>query len=128
MSQALGITLFKPGDKVAGSDLQLKQFHAVKVSADGDVDQAGAGEASHGILQNKPDTGVAVEVEEAGLSKAVAGAAIASAGVRLMANAAGRLIAATSTNEVIAISRTTASGDGAVFTVKVLGDYGHILA
>ena len=128
MSNSFEVAGFKAGVLKAGADLSTKQFHAVKVAADGDVEISGAGEASIGMLQNKPILNEAAEIDYDGISKAVAGAAVANAGVELMANAAGRLIVATSGNRVVAVSLTSASGDGVFFTVKIVGAPGALLA
>lgn len=128
MSNAFEVPGFKPGVLKAGADLSSLQFHAVKVAADGDVEACGAGEHACGILQNKPVANEACEIEFDGISKAVAGAAVANAGTKLMSNASSRLIAATSTNHVVAVNLTPAGADGDVFSVKVVGLDGHILA
>lgn len=128
MSNAFEVAGFKPGVLKAGADLSGDQFRAVKVAADGDVERCGAGEASIAILQNKPIENEAVELECDGISKAVAGAAIANAGVELMADAQGRLIVATSGNRVVAVALTSAAGAGELIAVKVVGAAGALLA
>lgn len=127
MSNAFEVAGFKPGVLKAGADLSSKQFHAVKIAADGDVEQAGAGERAMGLLQNKPIENEAAEIEMDGISKAVAGAAIAGADVELAADANGRLVPAASGNQVIALSLTAAAGAGSFMTVKVIGAGGRVL-
>lgn len=128
MSNTYEVAGFKPGVFVAGANLTAKQFHSVSVATDGDIEASGAGQLSAGILHNKPIDQEAVEMEMDGISKAVAGAAIASAGLKLMSNAAGRLITATSGNHVAAVSLTPAAGDGEFLAVKVVGHSGALLA
>ena len=62
-----------------------------------------------------------------GISKAVAGAAVANAQTELMSDASGRLITATSGNRVIAVNLTPASGAGAIMSVKILGYSGRLI-
>lgn len=108
---------FRPGLFTASADLTTKQFHAVKVSGEFTLTFSGAGEKSYGILQNDPDDTEAANAERDGVSKAVAGAAYA-AGANLMANAAGRLITATSGNHVVAQALEAATADGDICTVQ----------
>ena len=62
----------------AGADLSTKQFFAVAIAADQQVDPSGAGLQSVGVLQNKPSAaGRAATVMINGVTKASAGAAIA---------------------------------------------------
>lgn len=61
----------------ANVDLSAKQFFIVKAVAGGKVGLAAAGEQSYGILQDKPASGKAGSVRVYGVSKVVAGAAIA---------------------------------------------------
>jgi len=129
MSRSYQVPGFKPGVLESSADLSTKQFHAVKMhSVGGQVAQAGAGELAIGILQDKPDAALqGVEIEMDGISKAVAGAAVA-VGAKLMSNAAGRLITATSGNHVVAIALEAAPSDGAFIAVKVVGSAGQLLA
>ena len=103
MSNAFEVAGFKPGVLKAGASLIGDQFRCVKVAADGDVERCGAGEASIGILQNKPILDEATEIEFDGISKAVSGAVMASAGIEVMSDASGRVIAATSGNRVVGV-------------------------
>lgn len=127
MSREFEVPGFKPGVLKAGADLSGDQFRAVSVAADGDVEGTGAGASAIGILQNKPVANEAAEIEVDGISKGVAGAAVANAGTELMSDANGKLIAATSGNRVIALNLTPASGDGAIMSVLVLGASGRAI-
>ena len=73
----------------AGADLSGSQYCAVKVNASGQVVLAGAGETAIGILQNKPTSGRVATVMVSGVSKMVAGGAVA-AGSLVAADATGR--------------------------------------
>lgn len=128
MSNAFEVAGFKPGVLKAGADLSAEQFTAVKVAADGDVEQCDAGERAIGILQNKPIDGEACEIEMDGISKAVAGAAVANAGTELASDDDGRLVAATSSDVVVAVNLTPAGGANQIFSVKVVGAAGRVLA
>lgn len=63
--------------RLAGADLSSSQYRFVKLNAAGAVVLSGAGEAAIGVLQNKPGNGQAATVRVGGLSKVIAGAAIA---------------------------------------------------
>ncbi|MFA4971871.1 MAG: hypothetical protein WC683_04610 [bacterium] len=58
---------------IAGADLRLNQYHAVKLSGNHTVVLCGDGEKPVGILQNKPNTGEWANVMVEGKSKAVLG-------------------------------------------------------
>lgn len=73
----------------AGADLSAAQFRAVKLNSSGAVVLAGAGEDAIGVLQSKPASGQAATVRVAGITKFVAGAAIAG-GVRVASDASGK--------------------------------------
>ena len=82
-----------------------KQYHFVKLTATG-VDAIAAGsDVAFGVLQNKPRTTQSATVRTTGMSKVVAGAAIAK-GDDLFLTAAGRVV-----NEA-----TAAAGDRHVGT------------
>lgn len=81
------------------------------------------GARGDGILMNKPIAGAAAEVVSDGNGKALCGAAITSAGLELTPDATGRLIAAVSTNFVMAISMTTTAAAGEWVAVKLCGPY-----
>jgi len=83
------------GNARAKTDLSAasNQFRAVKLDADGEIVLAGVGEASLGILQNKPAAGQAANVATGGQSKARAGGTIA-AGADVAVGANGLLVAA----------------------------------
>jgi hypothetical protein len=96
------------------------QFLAVKLTGSRVVNLANAGgEAVLGILQNTPTLGAPADIGFVGVSKAVAGAAIA-AGAELMTDTSARLITATSTNHRVALALEAATAAGQLISV-VLG-------
>lgn len=109
---------FRVGTVDAGADLTAKQFHCVKLNGSGKfVSGSASGEKIVGILQNKPDSGEVADVMINGVSKAVAGAAIA-AGAQIMANASGRVItAATTGSTIIGWALDAASADGEIISI-----------
>lgn len=114
------------GRGVAAADYRTAQGKIVKLDTAADyqwVLLASLGARGDGILMNKPNTGEACEVVTDGMGKALCGAAIASAGLELTPDATGRLIAAVSTNLVMAISMTTTAAAGEWVAVKLCGPY-----
>lgn len=100
------------GSLTAGADLSAKLHHLVKVhTVANQVNTCGAGEEAIGVLLNEPTSGAVAEVSRGIIVPVIAGAAV-SIGARLMSNAAGRAIAATSTNRVVGIALEAASADG----------------
>ena len=108
---------------VAGEDLSAKQFYVVKLdtTADGQVDLAGAGEGL-GILQdhNKKDQEATVRI--LGMSKGVAGAALAN-GDEVTADAAGKVVAAAAGNIVIGWTNTTVAAADQIVELLLTGSY-----
>lgn len=125
---AFEVTGFRPGVLKAGADLSDHQHRAVKLNNAGDVVKSTEGDRSIGILQNKPVSGEAAEIEMDGISKAVIGETIANAGGELMSDANGKLVAATSTNAVVALLIENGAADGEKKAVKVVGAAGRVLA
>lgn len=81
------------------------------------------GNRADAILMNKPALGQPCELVTDGIGKALAGAAIVSAGLELTPDATGRLIAAVSTNFVFGISLNATGGAGEWVSVKLCGPY-----
>ena len=70
---------FVPGGLVAAEDLSSRQFRLVRVAGDNRVELVDAdGGFAIGVLQNAPASGAAAAVEMAGVSKLVAGEALAA--------------------------------------------------
>lgn len=84
----------------AGADLSAEQHKFVKIDSSGDIVLTGSTEASAGVLQNDPLQTEPGTVLNVGISKVVAGAAVA-AGAFVMSDGSGRAITATATNRVL---------------------------
>lgn len=97
----------------AATDLSGSQFRIVKGVAGG-VALSGAGERSFGILQNKPAAGQAGTVRVGGVSKVVAGGAVAQ-GAAITSDPTGRAITAT-------LARTKTDDAGAAVD-PLIGSY-----
>lgn len=113
----------QPISMVAGQDLSTKQYYFVSMAADGQIDPTGDGASADGVLQNNPDAiGKTATVAIGGISKVVAGAAIA-AGADVASGAAGKAKTATTGNRVLGKAMTAASADGDIISVllKVQG-------
>lgn len=81
----------------AGADLSSKQYHLVKLNASGQIVLAEAGDKAIGVLVDNPGSGETGTVAVAGITKVVAGAAVA-AGAYLSSDANAQAITATDTN------------------------------
>ena len=105
------------------TDLSDKQFYWMQVSADYTVALATAADTELvGLLQNKPESGVAAQVRRVGISKAVLGGTV-TAGSRLTSDANGKTVAATSGQRYGAIALEGGdSGD----TISVLMEFGTV--
>ena len=94
------------GILVAAADLRTKQFYCVKVDSAAKIALcSAAGESVFGVLQNDPNTGEAAAVMTTGVTKAVAGAALA-AGAYVTTDANGKL-------KAVVLGRTDTSDAGA---------------
>ena len=89
----------------AGADLSGDQYRAVALNASGQIVRAGAGAKAVGILVDKPRAGQHGTVAVSGVTKAVAGGAVAP-GDYLSTDANGAVVPATDT----AVSDGTAPG------------------
>lgn len=110
----------------AGADLRTHQWKVVKIDTAA-ADQVLLATALTGlnvaILENKPNTGEAAELCFSGFTKAMAGAAIATSGLELAADATGRLITAVATNFVVGISRQAAGAAGDIIEIHKVDGY-----
>lgn len=98
----------------ANVDLSAAQFLIVKAVAGGKVALAAAGEQSYGILQDKPGSGKSGAVRVYGVSKVVAGAAIAE-GDPITSDAAGKA--------KTAVRGSTNTSDAGVAADPLVGSY-----
>lgn len=103
----------------AGADLSANEFQAVKFTGTDIVGLCTVnGELCIGVLQNKPKSGVAADIMVEGISRAYAGAAIVQ-GAKVMTNASGQFVTATTGNNVVGIAYTAASALGDIFALKL---------
>jgi hypothetical protein len=111
----------------AEQDLSAKQFLAMELSAEGQVDTAdAAADTVIGILQNKPKSGEAAEVRLIGISKAVTDGNAAAIGVGdfLGTNNAGKLVKkSTDKDWVIARALQASTADGTIISVLLTGGF-----
>ena len=104
----------------AGEDLSAKQFFALEIATDGDVELADATtDAPVGILLNKPSAGEAAEIIHSGVSKAKVGGTVA-AGDFLGPDTDGMLIAVTADTKTYCARALQAGVDGDVIDVIVV--------
>jgi hypothetical protein len=108
------------GTLTAENDLSEKQYYCVEVTGDNQVDVCdNVADRPIGILQNKPVAGEAATVRVQGVSKAVAGGAIA-AGSTCGPDSDGQVIAVTAdAKTVIGIALNGAGAAGDVFSLLV---------
>lgn len=112
---------FKHGVCTAAADLSAKQYCFVKVTGALQVNAASVlGEHVLGVLQNKPTSGQSAEVMVDGITKVVAGAAIA-AGARVMTDTNGNAITlgAVSGQKALGWALEAAAGAGEIVAVQL---------
>lgn len=95
--------------RIATSSLATNQFSAVTLDTNGQIVLPAAGADIYGVLQDKPAAGHAGEVRVLGVSKMVAGAAGVNAGDKVMVDASGHAVTATTGNFVVGIAEDTAA-------------------
>lgn len=101
----------------AGSDLSTKQYYFVVRNSSGQLALAGNGATADGVLQDKPAAaGRAAAYAISGLSKVVAGAAIAR-GAQVASDANGKAKTAVTGNRVLGRAHIAAAADGDVISV-----------
>lgn len=106
------------GQEVAAADLSAKQFYLVAMSSTG-WNVAGAGTYVDGALQNKPASGAVCDVMVDGISKVVAGAAIAK-GARIASTAAGKAVTAVTNDYSFGVALQAALADGDIISVLIV--------
>jgi hypothetical protein len=100
----------------AAANLDTHQYRAVRLSAGNTVNVTSqSGEYVFGVLQNKPQSGEGAEVRIVGMTKAIAGASV-TAGKKVMSNATGFFIDATS-GQYVAGSAVTGVASGGIFNL-----------
>lgn len=109
------VTMLSGADYSAGTD----QYKFVGVSAANTVTvSSAAGADAFGVIQDTPASGAASTIGIGGMSKVMAGDAVA-AGVKVSTDASGRAILATTGHNVMGTSVTAASAAGEIIVVKL---------
>ncbi len=114
----------------AGADLSAAQYCFVKANANGQAVLAAAGEPVIGVLQNKPANGQVAQVRIYGVTKVVAGGAVAK-GALVASDAAGKAKTAVVTtantttgaltgSHVAGIALQSAAASGEIIPVALL--------
>jgi hypothetical protein len=110
---------FTRGFIVAGADLSAAQYRAVSLNGSGQaVRNSVAGSKCYGVLQNAPAATRACTIWRNGVTKMVAGAAIA-AGAEVMSDNQGRAVTATTTNNSIGVCVAGAAAAGELCSVDL---------
>lgn len=117
----VGQRILESFNGAAGVDLTGKQFYAVRLAGDNQIDAiTAAGQTPIGVLEIPPYApGGAATVCVLGATKAVAGGAF-SAGAYLAVDDQGRVIAAAAGAERFAIALQAAAAAGEVVEILVL--------
>ncbi len=102
----------------AGADLSSSQHLFVTSDASGDAVVAGAGVRVVGVLDNDPTSGQAAGVAIEGVTKVIAGAAVA-AGADVASSAAGKAITSTSGDYIAGVALQAATADGDLIAVRL---------
>lgn len=103
----------------AGADLSTKQYYVVKVNTSGAIILGAATtDRPLGVLQNNPTSGKTASVMTSGVTKAIAGAAIA-AGAQVSCNASGQVITAVTTSYSIGTALVAAAALGDVISISL---------
>jgi hypothetical protein len=101
---------------LAAEDLSTHQFKVMELSS-GNVQRTNAiTDVPIGVLQNDPASGGVADVMHDGVTRAVAGAAIA-VGAKVACTAAGKVQTAATTQHVLGVALTAAAADGDIITV-----------
>jgi len=108
----------------ASADLSASQFCAVKVDTSGQAALAQGNAAVPdqiiGILQNKPTAaGRPAIIQINGVSKAKAGGALATIGVKVSSTSAGELVAAVATDILVGVLLSAAGADNDIVDVII---------
>ena len=105
---------------VASVDLNTSQFHIVDLAATAGKVTIGAANGGFGILQNKPQAGEHATVAVEGMSKCIAGAAVAVGNYITSAASGYASVVVSNDAGVKVIGRAvTAAASGSVFTLEI---------
>jgi hypothetical protein len=112
----------------AAADLSAAQYKIVHINSSGQAAVSNATSNAVGVLQNKPTAaGRVATVAYAGISKCVAGAAIA-AGARVTSDANGNAITAATAGDPVIGFAVTGAASGDVFPVLLTQSHFAALA
>lgn len=103
----------------AAADHSANQYLFCSANSSGQAALTGAGLTAIGVIQNKPTIGRATDIMVDGVSKVRVGAAVAI-GAKVMANASGQAITATSTNQGLGVALSAATNANEVISVLLL--------
>lgn len=116
--ESLGNADFLAGPTLAGADLTTRQYCFVSVDAANTVVLPASGAPALGVLQNAPAVGYPATIAKSGVSKVVAGAAVA-VNDPVTTDATGRAIPAVAGNRRLGVARQAASAAGVVIAVAL---------
>jgi hypothetical protein len=101
----------------ASGDLTASQYRFMQINSSGKLALSGTAGRPDGVLQDDPDAdGVPGALAIAGVSKVVAGAALA-AGLDVTSDSTGRAVAAATGDEVAGTTMGAATGAGSIIPV-----------
>lgn len=105
---------------VAGEDLSSKKYYIAQLDASGNVEVGeSATDLLVGVIQNKPESGKAALIRNAGTSKVVASAAIAI-GAFVTTTSAGKAVTTTTDKDVVIGRALEAAGaDGDIIEIQL---------
>ena len=106
----------KLGTQVAAANLTTHQYKIVKIDTNAKIALAVDGDPAIGVLQNKPNSDQAAEVAVSGVTKVIAGAAVAK-GDLVASDANGKLKTAATGDYIIGLALEAASADGNIITI-----------
>lgn len=116
------------GFMVAGADLSALQFTAVKLStaADNTVLACSTGnEQMFGVLQNKPKSGEAADVQQAGITKGKYGGGV-TRGDLLELNSSGQFVPSTVAGHIVVGQAAESGSSGEIHNINVFPQpYAH---
>jgi hypothetical protein len=99
-------------------DLSTKQKLAVVLNSSGTLDVAGAAVVILGVLEDDPKPGRNGTVKHRDVAKVICGAAVA-AGAKLMTNASGQFITATTGLPIVATALQAGAGANSVIAARI---------
>lgn len=102
---------------LAAADFAAQQYRAVVVDSTGKAAIAGVGARAVGVLQDNVPSGEAASVRVMGVTKMVAGAAVAAGGIVSTDSTGRAVVSATTGHAQVGIALTAAAAAGEVISV-----------